>query len=177
MRTAVTVVTAIVALAVSFVAASPSSAHPGHGSEPRELPERPAREAAPQRDRSEAPAGFGGGGGGVDHGGPGPSAGGRSITAPHGGILIRTASGFAELLVDPAGNVSLWWLDKGGRVRPSGGALATIVGTGGARPLVLKPVGDRATAIIPKDAAAQTIIVQATVDGRTTTVRAVLPKS
>lgn len=176
MRTAATAVTAIMALAVSFAGASSSSAHPGHDSEPRQLPEPPAREAAPQRERSDAPSSFGGGGGGVEHGGAASSAGGRSITAPHGGTLIKTASGFAELLIDPAGNVSLWWLDKAGRVRPSGGALATIVGMGGARALVLKPVGDRAAATIPKDAAAQTIIVQATVDGRTTTVRAVLPK-
>lgn len=163
----------IQALALSLVAL-PLAAHPGH-EEPRPRSEPTRREPAPQRERNDAPARVQGGGGGGGGGDVGVGSGRRqsALRAPHGGMLVRTSrGGYAELLADKAGNISLWWLDAGGRVRPASVALATVTGATGARPVVLKPMGDRATAVLPKDSS--TIVVQATVDGRLTTVRAVL---
>lgn len=164
----------IQALALTSLAALPLSAHPGHD-EPRPRGEPTRREPAPQQQRTDAPARAGGGGG---SGGAGSNAGAtsgrRAVKAPHGGTLVRTAAGYAELLADDAGSVSLWWLDAGGGIRPASVALATVVGDGGARAVTLKPVGDRATALVPKGS--RSIVLQATVDGRLTTVRAELAK-
>ena len=164
-----------VVLAVGFgaVVSLPSAAHPGHDSEPRQLPESRAREPAPQREPSDAPSSVGGGGG-FEPGNVASSPGARALKAPHGGVLVRTAVGYAELLADKKGAVSLWWLDANGRARPASVALATVVDDAGAHALVLKPAGDRASAMLPTGKTARSIVVQAMVDGRTTTVRAVL---
>lgn len=166
----------IQALALTSLAALPLSAHPGHD-EPRPRGEPTRREPAPQQQRTDAPArpGGGSGAGGAGSNAAGGAASGRpAVKAPHGGMLVRTAAGYAELLADDAGSVSLWWLDGGGRIRPASVALATVVGGGGARSVTLKPVGDRATALVPKGSTS--IVLQATVDGRLTTVRAELAK-
>lgn len=163
------------ALALAFSSlAAPAMAHPGHD-EPRQRPEPVEKPAPVQRERSDAPQQrFGGGGASAPEVGGGGRVS-RSIRAPHGGILVRAGGGYAELLADDAGNISVWWLDDSGNIRKPTTSLATVMSDTGAEAVVLKPTGDRAAGRLANRAGAKAVAVQAVIDGRTTTVRATLP--
>ena len=161
-------------LAFTFLATG-AVAHPGHDNEPRQLPDAVDRPAPAQRERSDTPQqGFGGAGPSAPEGGVGGRAS-RRIRAPHGGILVRAGAGYAELLADDAGNISVWWLDGSGKIRKPTTSLATVMSDSGAEAVVLKATGDRVAGRLANMAGAKAVAVQTVIDGRTTTVRAALP--
>ena len=146
-----------------------ATAHGGHSGEPpapRQQREPQGGGATRERsDRSSNVQGQASGEQGAPAGLPR-----RRFIAPHGGRLTPTAQGYAEVVVDGGGNVSVWFLDRAGAiVVPAKSAFATI---GGESPqsLVVRAEGDHLVGRIAPGMQV-TLIVQADVGGRTTTVR------
>jgi len=153
-----------------------ANAHPGHDNEPRQRPDRAPREAPAAKETSERASSFGGGGAEAPSLGA-PVNARRGARAAHGGVLVPTARGYVELLIDPAGSVSVWWLDARGAVtKPPTRALATLVVSGKPLPLTLAANGDRCAGNVKAGTRASALLVQAEVADRTTTVRARLPQ-
>ncbi len=155
----------------TFLTAIDVQAHGGHGGEPpADRTPREPKQSAPKQEQSERSSSVGRGGGGErSSGGPG-IAGRRRVTAPHGGKLTATAAGWAEVAVDASGGVSVWFLNRDGTVvAPPTAGFATVVGD---RPqaLALQARGDKLVGQLSTPHAA-TLVIQADVGGRSTTVR------
>lgn len=160
-------------LAFTFFATG-AVAHPGHDNEPRQLPDPVDQPAPAQRERSDTPQQrFGRAGPSAPEGVVGRAS--RALRAPHGGILVRAGTGYAELLAADAGNISVWWLDDSGNIRKPTTSLATVMSDSGTEAVVLNPTGDRVAGQLANRADAKAVAVQAVIDERTTTVRASLP--
>lgn len=156
--------------AIAFTFAIGVHAHDDHAP-PREMPERPVREPTPAREQASSSVNFGDGGGGGFDAGAGGAPRSRSITAKHGGVLVQTARGYAEVLFEEGGNVAVWWMDaRGEPIAPPKRGWATAVVAGKPLGLALSAAGDRLVGSVGKVKPAS-IAVQADVGGRTTTVR------
>lgn len=161
-----------VVVSLTLLAGLSAQAHGGHGGDvPTDHAPREPPQSRPQQERTDRSSSVGRSGGGERPTGGPVGQGGRRLTAPHGGKLIATTAGWAEVVVDDGGAVSVWFLDREGAIlAPPSAGFATVVGD---RPqaLGLQARGDKLVGQLSSKKQPAVLIVQADVAGRSTTVR------